>query len=64
MTASDDEEEQFIIHPVTARRVLRKRKRQCTGCKQKKTLKLKLGGQQQKIENKKTTNFFDRFLEF
>ena len=23
----------FIIHPVTARRVLRKRKRQCTGCK-------------------------------
>ena len=32
MTTSDNEE-QFIIHPVTARRVLRKRKRQCTGCK-------------------------------
>ena len=64
MTASDDEEEQFIIHPVTARRVLRKRKRQCTGCKQKKPPSLNSAVSNKKIENKKTANFFDRFLEF
>jgi hypothetical protein len=29
--------ELFIIHPITARRVPRKRKRQCTGCKQLKS---------------------------
>jgi hypothetical protein len=32
-SSSSFSEDMFIIHPVTARRVLRKRKRQCTGCK-------------------------------
>ncbi|KAK4003309.1 hypothetical protein OUZ56_005080 [Daphnia magna] len=32
-SSSSFSEDMFIIHPVTARRVLRKRKRQCTGYK-------------------------------